>query len=495
MDRRGIRFRKILIDIARYWYILIIFAALGALAGWRLTVSYNKNVDKQIAEAEELRIKTEEEEKALAEDVVQELHYSRKSCEEKMTKEAMGKVLDAYYWYKDKQSRRDYIATSLYMQMDPYDCQCLYLKFRVLHPEPADASVYRSYIHGLVLYVNQLEMEKELADKLKLEISPYTLSEMISISDSGEYDDILQMTVYQSELTEGLTDAIKEAFIGYGEKLAELYPGYHLELMGTSKASIINKELISAQESQRTAITDDQTRIDTAVKKFGNMQKAYYNMLVNGTEKETITVVVQEGSKKKSSAAAEEEELPSKRKVLMRVILGGAAGIVVFIILVFFANMLSGRLMSDLDFSRIYGLKRLGIIIERRKKGMAGFLQKAEYPDAEGPDEFPYLKPVIRRLLEKQENSEAVLVSSKELSDKAGLETVLGELKNEGIDLALMENFPGEKDAVEKLVSGKAVILVEEMHSSRLNKIDRIVYFCRENEIPVLGAVGIVGAK
>jgi len=488
MDRRGIRFRKILIDIARFWYILILFAALGALAGWRFTVSYNKNVDKQISEAEELRAKAEEEEK----DVVRELHYSRKSCEEKMTREAMGKVLDAYYWYKDKQSRRDYLAESPYMQMDPYDCQCLNLEFRVVRPEGADASAYRSYIHGLVLYVNRIEMAQELTDKLKLEISPYMLSEMISIEDSEEYDDILLMTVYQSELTEGLTDEVKKAFIGYGEKLSEQYPGHHIELMGASKATVINKELISEQESQRTAITDDQARIDAAVNKFGNMQKAYYNMLVNGTEKETITVVAQKGTQNKASAAAEEEELPSKRKVLMMAAIGGAAGIVVFIILVFFANMLSGRLISDLDFSRIYGLKRLGIIIGKRKKGMAGFLQRAEYPDGEGPDEFTYLTLVLRRLMEKQKISEAVLVSSKVLSDKTGLETVMKELKNDGVDLILMEDFPGEKDAAEKLICSNAVILVEEMHSSRLNKMDRIVSFCRENEIPVLGAVGVV---
>ena len=494
MEKRSIKVRKILIDSIRFWYLLILFAVLGALAGWRSTVAYNKSVDKQIQEAEDEKIKKEEAQNELAQDITETLTFTRSECEKKLSDIAKSEVMEAYAWYQDQANRRAYLNDSQYLQMNPYNFTGLYLEFLVEHGEEVkDETAYNSYIHALKVYVNYYDLAEELVRKYSLDTTVSDISEMIIFNDGGKnfYDDFLMIAVYQSPVTEGLEDKIAELFIDYSRKLAEEYPGYSVKLVGTSKSTYVNTSLISSIEGQRNAIINDQSKIENAQKKFSSMQSAYYNMLVNGTDEESVKVVVEAGVAKKRTANTEEDEIPSKRSIKPMIVLGGVAGVIVAVILIFLANLLSGRLLSGLDMTGIFGIRDMGTILERKKKGIPGMLQHAEYPEAEEPEKLSYMTLSMKQLVEKNELKEVFMVSTRTLSDRAGAAAMEKCLKDEGVKVVILEAFPKDAESAEKLLHSEAVILVEEFHKSRLKEIDRVAQFCRENEVPILGAVGI----
>ena len=66
MEKRSVRLRKIMIDAVRFWFLLVAFAGLGAFAGYRSTISYNKGIDDTIKAEEELKKKQAEAEQRIS---------------------------------------------------------------------------------------------------------------------------------------------------------------------------------------------------------------------------------------------------------------------------------------------------------------------------------------------------------------------------------------------------------------------------------------------
>ncbi|MBR6172208.1 MAG: hypothetical protein IKQ49_03435 [Eubacterium sp.] len=493
MEKRGVRLRKILIDMVRFWFLLILFAGLGAFVGYRSTLSYNRGIDAAKAAEEDLARRQAEAEAELAKDITEEKTFTRKECEKKLDANAYKEVMEAYSLYLDKISRRQYMDESPYLKMDPYHFDSVYLQFRVIHGEGADEKNFKSYVHAVKAYVNYNNMVEELISQYSLDTTARNLAEMISINDGGknDYDDFLMLTIYQDELTKELTDKVRDALIRYGNKMGETYPGFSLELVNTSQANYYNSGLLSTIDAQRNAIISDQTRIENAQKKFSSMQKAYYNMLVNGTNKESVTELVEAGTVTKKKAVVEEDETPSKRRLLPMMILGAVAGVIVAVVLILLGNLLSGKLLSDRDFSAIYGVRSLGTMLELRKKGLSGKLRRAEYPDAEKAEQPSYLTLSVKQLCEKQSVQNAVFISTGELSDSEGLKKITEALKQKGITVKMAEHFPESAEAAEQLLQTEGLVLVERMHSAKLKDIDRVVSFSRDNGIPMLGAIGI----
>ncbi|MCR4837999.1 MAG: hypothetical protein K5897_03560 [Eubacterium sp.] len=490
MDKRSVSIKKLLIDCVRFWFLLVLFAGLGVFVGLRSTVSYNESITKQMQDDKQ---KQEEEEAAaeeLAKDVVEDVTFTRKQCEKKLTGKALNDVLDAYHWYQDSQRRRDYLETSPYLQLNPYDVTATYLQFRVDYDgENMSDLDFRSYVHALKNYVTF----NGLVDEFHMEndASARDLSELIAITDGGKdaYDRILMITIIHSPLTENLIDRVEKAFVAYGTSLTDTYPGFSVSLMSKYQANYYHGSLNSSIESQRNALSSDQTKIDTAVKKFTSMQKAYYNMQVNGTDEETVQEVVQEGTVTKKKAVTE-IEYPSRRRIVPMMIVGGLAGVFVAVILLFFGNLLSGKFLFEKDYSGIYGIRSCGIVREKEKKGISGALQRAEYPKAEAADAPVFLYLQLKEAVKTAgEESDVYLIGSGKFAEMSGIQTLSAMAKKDGMRMHFKEEFLGDLAGAEEVLGKKTVFLVEQFHRSRLSKVDQIVDFCRENGVNPLGGI------
>ena len=127
MEKRGISLKKILIDCFRFWYLLIIFMAIGCFAGYRGGIRYNENVDQMKKEEEEYKERVEQEQIELSKDKVQDVTFTKKQCEKELTQAESKEVTDAYDIYLSKQNRREYFYNSAYLKLDPYAISSTYL--------------------------------------------------------------------------------------------------------------------------------------------------------------------------------------------------------------------------------------------------------------------------------------------------------------------------------------------------------------------------------
>lgn len=490
MDKRSVSIKKLLIDCVRFWFLLVIFAAIGMFAGYRSTLSYNEGITKQMKEDQEKMEKEEAEAAELAKDVTEDVTFTKAQCEKKLKGKALSDVMDAYHWYQDSQKRREYLETSPYLQLDPYDVTATYLQFRIDYEgENMKDLDFQSYVHALKNYVTF----NGLVDEFHMEnnASARDLSELIAVTDGGKdaYDRILMITIIHSPLTENLIDRVEKAFVNYGKSLTDTYPGFSVTLMSKYQANYYHSSLNSSIESQRNAISSDQTKIDTAVKKFTSMQKAYYNMLVNGTEKETVQEIIQEGVTTKKKAAVE-IEYPSRRRIVPMMIVGGVAGILVAVILIFFGNLLYGKLLFEKDYSGIYGIRCCGTIRERDKKGIRGTLQRAEYPKAEKADSPAFLYLQLKEAAKAAgAEGDVYLIGTGKFAEMTGIRAISSMAEKDGMKIRCIDEFPGELSHAEDIMGKKKVFLVEQFHSSKLSDVDQVVAFCRDNGVTLLGGI------
>ena len=496
MEKRGIKLKKILIDCFRFWYLLVIFAAIGVFVGYRGGISFNKNVDSLKKEAAEKKEQEEQELIELSKDKVQDVTFTKAQCEKELTKAEQKEVSDAYGIYLSRQERREYFDNSSYLNLNPYQFSSTYLEFRVITPEEDwKVSDFNSYVHGLKNYVNFNGLAEDLAagDDLLFR----QLGELLTVTDGGKesYDNFLVVTVVNAPETTERIDEITKKVIAKGDALAKIYPGFRVQLETKYKADYYNAGLNSAIDTQRSGISGDKTKIEKAIKKFTPMQHAYYEMMVNGTEEETVQEVLLSGAsatKKKSTTTI---EIPSKRNLKVMAALGGAAGLFVAVIVIFFMNLLSGRLLFGKDFTGIFDVRCFGILRERKKKSLPGKLQQMEYPEAEDAENPNYIYLQIREIMNSKECKDAILLGTGEFSSLTGVEKLVNMIKNDGIMLTKEDSFPSDLKAAERVLQKRSVILVETLHKSKMKQIEKMIRFCKENEVDILGAICIDGTK
>ncbi len=494
MEKRGISIRKILIDCVRFWFLLVLFALIGAFLGYRSAVKFNDNIDQLKKADQEKRLAEEKEAEELAKDIVEDVKYTKAKCEKGLSKEEKQDVMDTYSIYLSRKSRREYMESSPYLQIDPYDFTNVYLQYRVKRDtEAADKDNFNSYVHGLKLYINH-HFAEDLVEKYNLEVSAGGLSDLFFFSDGGKdtYDDFILLAVTKVDITENIIDQISKDFIAYGNELAKTYPGFSLELVDKYESTYFNTSLNTTLESYRSRLSSDQSKISSAVKKFSGMQKAYYNMLVKGTEEETIQEVVQEGVTTKKKNAVE-KEYASKRSLMLMLLLGGVAGGLIAIVMILLGNLISKKLIFPGDFPGCFGVRCCGVLTEKKKNGISGFLQRMEYKDAEDGEDPKLVYIQVREMLKKAECTEVNLLSSETVEETVSVKKLTELAKKDGITIRILSHFPEGTDAAEQVIRQRNVILVERFHRSRLSSIDKIIGFCKDNDVTIHGAICLDG--
>ncbi len=495
MDKRSVTIKKLFIDCFRFWYILLLFFLLGAGLGIWGGRRHNQTLDKNYKEAIEEQEKEAAARLELGKDDVVDRTYTKAECEATLTDDAKSEVLEAYEWNLERRRRRAYLNDSALFNSDLYNYTSTVLQFHIVHEETdVDLLAFNSYVHGLKAYIEYDGLINEMypSDLEKVR----RLHELIGINDGGkdQYDEMLVVTVVEVDETKDMVPRITDLFLNYGKKLAQTYPGFSVELFSTNRSNYFNSSLTSALESYRLSLINYRNREDSCYKRLDYMQQAYYWMLYRGTEEATVQEVVMQGQTLKKKAV-EEIEKPVKKSTKFYAIVGAIAGFIVGILFLFFKSLLSGRLIYQKDVKNIFDLRFCGTIREKAKKGIPGKLQKMEYPDAEDAENPSFLYLQVRELLKSADCQEAVLVGTLDFNEAKGIDQLITLAGKDGIRLTKECKFPEDLDAADAVLQNKNVFLVEGMHRSRIGAINKVVDFCRENQVDIHGVICLDGIK
>ncbi len=493
MEKRSIVIKKLFIDCFRFWYVVALFCVVGAAIGYLGGRKMNQKLDDDYQKAVEQQKKDEEERLKLGEDDVKETTYTKADCEAKLTYGEIAMVRNAYTWYVEKNNRQAMLDNSILYNMNPYNFTSIYLQFRINGMNAGgDETGFNSYVHALKNYVANGGLVRDLfsADDPRIK----ALSQLFSVNDGGksQYDEIFVVSIAETEATKDMVDKTAAAIKNYAGKLSQSYPGYSIEQMSTERSTYYNVSLASEIETQRTALINAQTKNENLVKKLSSLQNAYYLMIFRGTEEETVSEVVLQGQTIKKKAV-EEIEKPVKHRLILFAFLGAAAGGIICLLILFFKNILSGKLLYVKDIKEMLGLRFCGTIREKKKNGIPGMLQRAEYPMAEEAENPNFLYLQIREMLKDEGCDNAVIVGTLNISELTGVEKMVELAKKDGIELTTESGFPKDLSSAEKVLKAKHILLVEEFHRSRLSEIGKIVDFCKDNNVNIHGVIGIDG--
>ncbi len=193
----------------------------------------------------------------------------------------------------------------------------------------------------------------------------------------------------------------------------------------------------------------------------------------------------------------EEEESTGTGFSLKFFIVGLMGGCFAGICLCFIMLYLSLKNAAPEDYSDNLGLRNLGLIsVNGKKHPYRDFLAKKElkaYLFDSGEESVAYAGVRLGTYCQKHELKEvAVLCSeSREIVEKAA-EALKKELKKSDVELHMTEKVGTDSEALKRLISTGNCILMEELYGGNRQKSSELLQFCRENEVDVIGGIGVV---
>ena len=231
-------------------------------------------------------------------------------------------------------------------------------------------------------------------------------------------------------------------------------------------------------------------------------QKAAYSSLISfrknySTAYTNFSAAQQTYFRDKTDFMADEKEKIQKPGFSKRYfVIGLAGGGILGICLCFIFLYLSLKHASPADYSDNLGLRNLGIVfVDGKKHPYRDMLVKKELKSSlfeNGEESAAYAGVRLGAYCKKHDIRElAVLCSvNKDCVSKA-VEELKKELKKSDVELLLTEKVGTDSEALKKLVEAQYCILVEQLYGGNRQKASELLQFCRENEVEVIGALGV----
>ncbi len=453
MNNRRISLRSLFFYLLRRFWIILLCAAVG---GALLTLYHQRTV-KAAKKETELTVETislTEDEKKDVENAA--MQYTN------MTK-----------------AERYYNHSPLMTYSAKMEKQVLY-EYMIRYDDPKGQVSYGTienmYLQLLRAYINDGVYADELIKKDSSYDEFYYIKELVWCNNNNGGEFSLGVIEYDPYPT--LAEDVRAVTEEYIKTLTAKEKGLTIELVKTAELEVYDSSTESAQRAAITNLITYRKAYYSAYKTFTAQQKVYFHDLI-GQPQETEEV--------KSGF--------SLTYLAIGVIIGGALGIGVIFLMLY----LSGKLASPSDYAENVGLRSFGMLsVKDAKKGAVGSgLLKAELKNKLLDTEAENLSVTAVRIETYCKNhgiTRLALLSSK---NDAVVEEAAKVLKKElsqcKIQAELTVDAARNGDALRNLLGIKKGILIEHIQAGNRQKLGELLQFCKENEVDVIGSVGVAG--
>ncbi|MBR6172199.1 MAG: hypothetical protein IKQ49_03390 [Eubacterium sp.] len=355
------------------------------------------------------------------------------------------------------------------------------VEYRVLYDTPDGSQSYgtieNTYIQLLRSYINDGMYIRDLEEKDPAYTKFTYIKELTWCSSAG--NGVFTMGVIENKKVPNLAADLRSVTEAYMKKLEETQPGLSITVMKEGSIEVYDATTDSAQKSALSTLITYRKAYMNAYVDFTASQKAYFSYLVSG----------------KKAEQEEEKEAASPRISLkyaaVGVVIGGVAGLGLVLVLLY----LSLRHASISDFSENAGLRGFGMLYLKDEKGKKHGLMRREMKEAlfdTNEESIRYAAVRIGGYCRKYGITELTCLSSRssEVVEKA-VQELEKALKKENITLLSSEKVATDSKALARLLSAKYGIFLEELHGGNRKKLRELQQFCEENEVMVIGSLGV----
>ena len=273
---RQIDLKKYFVHLVRYWWMMVLLAALcGAAVG---TLKYIK--DKKANEQQE----TESIQNVQSKDEVVDVEKRIEEVKAGLDAVERQNVDLAVEYYRIMQQYNRYKDASVYLSQNPYKVNKTTLYYKV----ELDASVNGSFdeqqvligdiVQAYVSYINTGDFSTGVSENINLD-SQYVI-ELVSAdknSDGSSVQNYFRVSIINDSEMESMGNEIKECIANYGTQIADTLPKHSVKLIDEYDAVVVDDNLVDDIQGIRTDIYNASTRLAALKKAFSDEQLMCYN--------------------------------------------------------------------------------------------------------------------------------------------------------------------------------------------------------------------------
>ena len=425
-----------------------------------------------------------------------------------LTPAEKNEIENAALAYLYSKQAEEYIASSPAFHMNANDATQTIFEYAVLRDVPegqqTSGSVETAYLQMIRayisdgMYVQDLEKINEIYKNHKL-IRDF----VVCAAAGGEFT----ITVTNSTLYPTLSEDVKTVVEAYMNELMKKEKGLKFELLKSGEFNFYNATAISLQKNAVSSLINYRKAYMNAMKQYTPAQLEYFQKLITYmtaaradeanakvSDYELLSTAVSKTMAEVQQKEAAHEKAPliiSKQQFLI----GCLVGLLSSVALCFIMLYLSLKNRSVLDYSDNIGLRNLGLITVDEKHPFRNLISKMELKEhlfTSDEESVNYAAVRIGAYCKNHDIKEIAVLSSRNSSviEKA-VEALKKALEKEGVKLHETENVGTDSEALKVLITAKNSILVEQLFGGNRQKASELLKFCRENDVEVLGGLGV----
>ena len=482
MKERELSLIDLIVEILLGWRFIVVWMLVGAvLMG---AFSY-VNSTRTAATQKQQQVETEEtikDTETAREDLLKNLTETQKNNVQSVLKYGVMKK-----FYKD----------SLYLQMDAAEVPKMELSYLVKTSVQDDSySIERLYEDTLESGLQQWLTEQGQTETLG------DISELVGLdrgTDAVETDSFCIQVIHVSE--EQCKELAQQviAYIAAQKAIITKQAGMHeIALVNQTFAFVRDEEVLDRQKILWNNITEIDAAVDKAAKEFSEEEKVYYEFLMRMESEEEEADAEQSGDNENVQEETEKIVVTTLGISIKYVILGMILFAFLAVFYLFLKYILNNKLRVNDDIREIYEVPQLGRIPDgESKKKIFGFVDRL----------ILKLRDRNRRTFTNEEALGLAGVAVKMAAKKASFETVCcigcdmkestlnvasaiqNTLKEEGIDLTVLNNVLYDQSSMEQLQGVKGAFLLEKAGETLYDEIAKELELLNRQDIKILGVV------
>lgn len=399
-------------------------------------------------------------------------------------------VADAVRLKNEIRGLEAYLSQSVLMQIDPYHKTKYIMLFSIGHADSQELpKITESYLNfilnggaadALAESESSWKMEKNCMAELisayqKTYSSPYPAAANGMADDSFRPESLfyIEITGKDTQTAKKMALDMQDVLEKHSAEIEQAAGSHRLKLVSSAESITADSGLQSQQHDKKALLSSNKTSLKSMTDAFSAGQMAAYQEAAG----------VEDAESGKEAAAPEEMTAGQNTVSEMKyILLGLAGGIFAYCCIFVCWYIFRDTVKSTEEMRRMYTFPVYGGIL---LKGSTGEKQ----PDAFGCTKEQVFGRV-RLACQKQGISKLCAASDFPLDvpERECLESMAGQLKEYGIDLAVAESVSADIAAWDGLSETGNVLMVCRIGTTTRRMIDHAMQFYLENGIAVMGA-------
>lgn len=468
IKNRDLTIRVMIYALLSEWKKIILWMIIGALCSCLYQYVQGIRVDEKIDEK-----------------VNDSATLSLEEAKDCLTESELQSVDETIFHYNELQSTNDYLNHSILMSYEgtsvPYHSFTYAMQLDNAEDYTQEdielitsrlSSLYRQYF---VSGAFARDVEKECDT-----IPAQYLEELINCTGESVISVVLYLDDSHEKEIEVMQSLLQQKVQEYGEVFAQ----HELILIDSTSGYVSDVGIVNKKQNYLTAVYNMNNRINNVVASFTENQLVYYNM-VTGQESESLE---QEGS------------LQKKGFSIKNLVLGIISGFIIACGIIIVPMILSGRIVSELDYISIFRFKYFGMILGDREKtakilDKVSMLNKMKYGEGitqNYEDNMSIIALKIKMACSLVQKTKVALLSTcfADISEQI-ISDLNSRLGKESIEVVQLDKVTKDGQQLQKLFDVGCCFMIEKTGVSQVSNIMEFYEICTENKIDMLGVVDV----